>query len=187
MEKAVLRRQFLQARQGLDPALRAEWSRRAQAAVIASHWFAAAAVILLYLPIRGEVATDRIAAAARSGGKRLLLPRVRERPRGLLLHDWVGEAVPGAYGILEPAPDWPVVDPGLVDLAVVPGVAFDRVGGRLGYGGGYYDRTLPAIRAANPAARFVGLAYGMQVVDRLSRAAHDLPVDGLVTEEGWIV
>lgn len=187
MEKRQLRQQMIAARQALPPAEREVLGRRAQQALVASSWFQRARVVMLYLPIRGEVETAGIAAAARAGGKRLVLPRVQREPRRLWLHLWVGEPESGAYGIPEPDASWPLVQPGEIDLVVVPGVAFDRLGNRLGYGAGYYDRTLPEIRSANPSARCVGLAYGLQVVERLPAAPHDVPLDGVATEDGLIV
>jgi 5-formyltetrahydrofolate cyclo-ligase len=125
-----------------------------------------------------------------AAGKLLALPRVRREPKHLWLHAYPGEPsalVTGAYGIREPAPDWPLVEPAAVDLVVVPGVAFDRHGTRLGYGGGYYDRMLPTIRAGNPAAALVGLAYGFQVVADLPGDPHDVPVDAIATEAGLVM
>jgi len=186
MEKRELRQQMIAARLALAPAEREALGRRAQQALVQSAWFARAGVVMLYLPIRGEVETADIAAAARAAGKRLVLPRVRKEPRRLWLHLWVGEPEAGAYGIPEPLPSWPAISPAEIDLVAVPGVAFDRQGGRLGYGAGYYDRTLAEIRSANPAARFVGLAYGLQVVDRLPTGPHDVPLHGVATEDGLI-
>ncbi|MFZ5816252.1 MAG: 5-formyltetrahydrofolate cyclo-ligase [Bacillota bacterium] len=183
MEKRALRREMIARRQGLEPAERARRSRAAQEALIATDWFHQARSLLLYLPIRGEVETGLLAEAARAAGKRLLLPRVEREPvPRLWLHQWVGEPVAGAYGIQEPAPDWPRVEPGEVDLAVVPGVAFDRTGNRLGYGGGYYDRTLPLMGRG----RFVALAYAFQLVEALPAEPHDVRLHGIATEEGVI-
>lgn len=179
MEKRALRKQMIEARLALAPAEREERSRRAQMALLASPWFEQARTILLYLPFRGEVGTGLLARAA---GKQLVLPRVQREPRKLWLHRWDGEPVAGAYGILEPAAAWPLVEPGEIDLVVVPGVAFDRRGNRLGYGGGYYDRTLPLMAGAVK----VGLAYGLQLVAALPAEPHDVPLDGIATEEGLI-
>jgi len=164
-------------------------SAAAQEALIGSPPFARAETVLIYMPFRGEVATEVIARAAAGAGKRLALPRVVRQPKGLVLHSYSGEPATlagGAYGILEPRPEWPVVAPRAIDLVVVPGVAFDRSGGRLGYGGGYYDRLLPAVRTANPGAVLIGLAYGFQVTQELPRDSHDIPVDGLATEWGYV-
>ncbi|HWI50966.1 MAG TPA: 5-formyltetrahydrofolate cyclo-ligase [Symbiobacteriaceae bacterium] len=189
MEKTELRKFMMERRLAQAPAERERLSLAAQAALIGSPAFAAARLVLLYIAFRGEVATEAIAAAAVAAGKGLALPRVIREPRGLVLHAYNGDPATlarGAYGIAEPRPDWPVVAPAAVDLVVVPGVAFDRTGGRLGYGGGYYDRLLPEIRAAHPGAMLVGLAYDCQVTDGLPRDPHDIPVDGLATELGYV-
>lgn len=184
MEKRELRTEMIAARQALFPEERAERSRRAQLALAGSEWFRLAQTILLYLPFRGEVETALLAERARAAGKRLVLPRVERRPvKRLGLHRWDGEPVPGAYGILEPAPNWPLVEPREVELVVLPGVAFDRQGNRLGYGGGYYDRTLPLM---DQAVR-VALAYSFQVVAALPAEAHDVPLHGVATEDELII
>lgn len=184
MEKDALRKELLARRQALAPDVRERCSHAAQEALIGSAAFAAANQILIYIAFRGEVGTERIARAAVAAGKGLVLPRVVKEPRGLVLHAYSGDPAtlaPGAYGIMEPRPAWPVLAPAEVDLVVVPGVAFDRSGGRLGYGGGYYDRLLPGLRHA----RLVGLAFECQVVDRLPHDPHDMSVDGLATELGY--
>lgn len=188
MEKAALRREMIRRREELDPAERERLSREAQEAVIRSEPFQRAKVVFLYAAFRGEVGTDRIAAAALAAGKRLVLPRVGRKPPRLYLHEYAGDPnslLPSAFGVPEPDPSWPQVEPGAVDLVVVPGVAFDPAGWRLGYGAGYYDRTLPAIRAGNPSAVAVGLAYGFQVVPGLPVDPHDVPMDAIATEVGW--
>ncbi|HEY8347135.1 MAG TPA: 5-formyltetrahydrofolate cyclo-ligase [Symbiobacteriaceae bacterium] len=189
MDKAALRRQMIRRRLELSPAERERLSRAAQEAVIGSEPFRRAAVVLLYAAFRGEVATDRIMAAGKAMGKRLVLPRVVKGAPQLALHEYPGD--PGAlvisrFGVPEPDPAWPQVAPGEIDLVVVPGVAFDSAGWRLGYGAGYYDRTLPTIRQANPQAVLVGLAYGFQVVPALPVDPHDVPMDALATEAGLI-
>ncbi len=180
---------MIQWRMALDQQARVRMSRAAQEHIIASDWFREAKTILLYIAFRGEVRTQMIATAGGAAGKRLVLSRVEKEPRGLVLHAYSGDPntlVRGAYGIAEPHPDWPVVAPGEVDLVVVPGVAFDRRGNRLGYGGGYYDRMLPDVKAANPAAKLVGLAYGFQIVPELPREEHDIPMNGVATEDGLL-
>ena len=89
--------------------------------------------------------------------------------------------VPGPYGIREPAATLPVVAPRDLDVMLVPGVAFDPRGNRLGYGGGYYDRVL----AARPCLT-IGIAWTFQVVDAVPMEPWDQPVDALLTESGWV-
>ena len=107
-----------------------------------------------------------------------MLPRVR--PDHTLDHHAVrgpDELTPGPFGIAEPRPSCPTVAPAALDVILVPGVAFDRAGGRLGYGGGFYDRFLAACTGPR-----LGLAFALQLVACVPREAHDLPLAVLVTE-----
>ena len=95
--------------------------------------------------------------------------------------------VEGPMGLREPDPDRSEpIDLGEVDVMLVPALAFDRSGIRLGYGAGYYDRALAELRR-HGRATVIGLAYDEQVVDELPREAHDQPVDLIVTETRTIV
>jgi 5-formyltetrahydrofolate cyclo-ligase len=87
---------------------------------------------------------------------------------------------PGAHGIHEPLAHWPRVVP---DILLVPLLAYDDDGYRLGYGGGYYDRTLAAL----PGARAIGIAYAGQRMDFLPRDAHDYPLNAILTQTGLTV
>jgi len=112
----------------------------------------------------------------------LAFPRVNAKDAPLVFHRWnAGQNLQrGAYGIPEPAKDWPLAYP---KILLVPLLAFDRQGHRLGYGGGYYDRTLDFLRA-NSTVRAIGVAYAGQEVAELPREAHDHPLDAVVTESG---
>jgi 5-formyltetrahydrofolate cyclo-ligase len=83
---------------------------------------------------------------------------------------------PGAFGVHEPLAHWPAISPRVL---LVPLLAFDAEGYRLGYGGGFYDRTLAALQA-----RAIGIAFAGQRVDFLPRDAHDYPLDAVLTEQG---
>ncbi|HEY2035004.1 MAG TPA: 5-formyltetrahydrofolate cyclo-ligase [Rhizomicrobium sp.] len=112
----------------------------------------------------------------------LAFPRVDVRDEPLVFHRWMpGQNLQrGTYGIPEPSKDWPLAYP---KILLVPLLAFDRNGHRLGYGGGYYDRTLDFLRA-NSTVRAIGVAYAEQEVDELPREAHDHPLDAVITENG---
>ena len=108
--------------------------------------------------------------------KKIALPRVDGND--LVLH-WVAgpdDLVKGCFGILEPPASTPVADPNKLDLILVPGVAFDRQGGRLGRGRGYYDRLL-----AGTSAFKVGVCFDWQIVPEVPREAHDIRMDAVVT------
>ncbi len=112
-------------------------------------------------------------------GVRIAFPRVTAKDAPLEFHlvpD--GEALqPGAHGIPEPSEHWPRAIP---NVLLVPLLAYDDHGYRLGYGGGYYDRTLAAL----PKGRTIGIAYAGQRMDFLPRDAHDYPLDAVLTENG---
>jgi 5-formyltetrahydrofolate cyclo-ligase len=135
----------------------------------------------LYAALRSEVATDGLFAALRSLGKTVCLPRTCETPRGLVfaVSDDFADLVPGPLGIGEPSGD--SVPLASIDLLVVPGLAFDRAGHRLGYGAGYYDRVLEAY-----TGKVVGLAYSLQLVSDVPVDRHDRSVDMIVTEHACI-
>lgn len=173
--KAALRQALVSKRRGLSRQAVAVRSALAQEHLLPL--VASSATVLLYSPIRGEVLVDRLFAAA----ARPVLPRVLPGG-GLALHLVTGPLTPGAYGILEPQPSFPEIAPSELDLAIVPGVAFDRQGGRLGYGGGYYDRLLPSLDCL-----VVGLCYGFQLFDTpLPLEAHDVRVGAICTEAGLV-
>jgi len=118
-------------------------------------------------------------------GKRLCLPQVIDKKEGLMEPiempaPWYDNVAPGYFGILEPTKG-STVDPCLIDIVLLPGVAFDQECYRLGYGGGFYDRFLPRL---SPNAIKIGIAFGMQMVDRVPRDPHDIPLDGVCTEHG---
>jgi 5-formyltetrahydrofolate cyclo-ligase len=115
--------------------------------------------------------------------KIVLCPRVEKRGRRLSLHRIADPAVdlsPGVLGIPEPRPDLLEVGPAAVDWALVPGLAFDERGFRLGRGAGYYDRLLPLLR---PDATCWALCLSCQLVRELPVEAHDAPLNGVSTPE----
>jgi 5-formyltetrahydrofolate cyclo-ligase len=119
---------------------------------------------------------------ALESGKRVAAPRVNAAQRMLdvyAISDPERDLGPGFGGIAEPLPHCQSLPLDAIDWVLVPGVAFDKRGHRLGYGGGYYDRLLPLLR--DDAHRVAG-AFDMQIVDRVPIAPHDRPLDAIVTE-----
>ena len=101
------------------------------------------------------------------------------KPSQLLSFD---ELEPGYYGILTPKKEFiRYIDPKEIDLIIVPGAAFDRQGYRVGFGGGYYDRFLTDLNCMK-----ISIAFGLQIVDKVPREGHDLPVDMIITEKETI-
>lgn len=136
-----------------------------------------ARTVLLYVSHDGEVDTFDLMKRAREHGKRVAAPRVVvER---LELREIRGEEdlEAGAYGISEPSADRPLIEPSEVDVAIVPGIVFDKRGHRVGYGRGYYDRLLKETSCPH-----IGLAYGFQIVEYIPEEDYDVPVALVVTE-----
>lgn len=139
------------------------------------------ALICLYDAIGSEVSTRAIAARAIARGLQLAYPRLLPGGLELALHRATpGELGPGALRIPEPPERAPRVAASDVTLAILPGLLFDRRGARLGWGRGHYDATF----AAAPDRPRIGLAYQVQLVDRLPTDEHDLFVHRIVTETG---
>jgi 5-formyltetrahydrofolate cyclo-ligase len=185
--KRTLRTAIIEARDALPPAVRDAASERIAARVLELPQWEAAHTVLLTLPFRSEWDAARVARAALSTGKRVVVPRVDAPARVLALHrigSLADDIVAGYRGIPEPRDALPVAPAAEVDLALVPGVAFDAHGRRLGYGGGYYDRMLPLLRRETP--RVAG-AFDEQIVAQVPAAAHDLGVDVIVTPTRVIV
>jgi 5-formyltetrahydrofolate cyclo-ligase len=165
---------------------RAAASAAITARIVALPSFAAARTVLLTLSFRSEWDTLPLIGIALAAGKNVAAPRVNRATRMLELHALVDpprDLVVGAYGIPEPSPGAEAVAPESIDWVLVPGVAFDQAGRRLGYGGGYYDRLLPLL---DRASRVAG-AFDVQLVDRVPSAPHDIRVGVIVTESRTLI
>ncbi len=180
--KFALRARCLARRDALPERVHAAASAAIVAGIAALACWKDAPSVLLTLPIRSEWNSRPLLEAALAAGKRVALPRVDARTRTLELHsirDPDADVAPGYQRIPEPLPSCPGVAPGEVSWVLVPGVAFDARGARLGYGGGYYDRLLPLLRSGVP--RVAG-AFELQLLDAVPLAGHDARIDRLVTE-----
>jgi 5-formyltetrahydrofolate cyclo-ligase len=179
-------------RRQLPAAQVAERSRRIGDRFVSLAAYREAQCLLAYASCRNEVDTWWIMNRCLADGKSLVLPRV-EREGGLSLRrvqQPTLDLAPGYRGILEPPLNAPELPREAIDLVLVPGVAFDRHGNRLGQGGGYYDRLLYELRSAAVASRrkvpalAMGLAYEFQVFSQVPAGVTDHPVDLVVTESG---
>jgi 5-formyltetrahydrofolate cyclo-ligase len=181
--KRELRDRVLQARDALSAEDRLRAGAAIAAAIATRADFAAAGTVLLTLSFRSEWDTRPLVAVALAAGKTVGVPRVDPARRMLeacRLSDFDLDLAPGFGGITEPLPHCAPVALAAIDWVLVPGVAFDTSGYRVGYGGGYYDRLLPLLRHN---ARRISGALELQVVDRVPAGPHDIPVDAIVTEQ----
>ena len=142
---------------------------------------AAAGTVLCFASFRSEVDTTPLIAWWLARDAVVALPRIvgAHHMEAYAVTDLQSDLVAGRWDIPEPRPGLPLVDPVAIDVVIVPGSAFDRAGGRMGYGGGFYDTFLARLR---PDARRIGICFDLQVVERVPCETHDLCVDLVVTE-----
>jgi 5-formyltetrahydrofolate cyclo-ligase len=143
------------------------------------------AVVSGYAPIRGELDPKPLMQALAARGARLALPAVEQPGRPLRFHAWQpgDPMLRSPLGIDEPRREAPELIP---DILLVPLAAFDALGHRIGYGAGYYDYTLDALRAARPILA-VGLAFAVQQIEAVPAAAHDVALDYVLTERETLI
>ncbi len=176
--KQQIRRQIIAVRRVLPESACAERSARACSRVIEHAEFARARCIVAYVAMRKELDPAGIVEQALLLGKEVGLPRIEGGT--LVLHRYLaGDTLAeNALQVREPRPSAPMLDPAQVDLVLVPALAIDPRGYRVGYGQGFYDRLLPRL----PRAYKIGLGYDFQLIAEAPNAAHDVPVDCLVTD-----
>lgn len=135
---------------------------------------------MLYCDFRNEVATKEIIQILLESGKEVYLPVTIRKEKKLLPKRIfsLDDLVSGTYGILEPHPDAPSINPSFLDVIVVPGSVFDINGYRTGYGGGYYDRFLENLNAIK-----VGVCFDFQLTDDVLPEKHDKKMDFIITEK----
>lgn len=143
--------------------------------------FAAALVVGAFHPVRDEVPLLPVLEGILSSGKILALPKTAGNSLTFLAVKGLEGFTEGPYGIPEPSQGKPL-EPGALDLLLVPGLAFDRRGRRLGYGKGYYDRFLSDVPDRTVT---VGVGYAFQATQNLPEEPHDRRLSALLTEEGW--
>ncbi len=182
MLKKTLRAQMRQQRRAVPPAERARASAMIKQNLTALEAYQRARTIHTYVSWQDEVDTHAVISEALQAGRRVAVPKVQRAARTLVHYfiDDFSALEAGAYGILEPSEEKgarKVAEKNAFDLVLIPGLAFDREGHRLGYGAGYYDRFLAESRMPK-----IGLAFATQVVERVPKTAHDQRVDFIVTE-----
>ena len=186
MMRNQLRKERLAARDQLNAALRRDKSKQIQARLLELPILRDAGHLFIYVHFRSEVETLTLIEQCLAQGKIVSVPvTLREESRLLAvqLTDPATELEPGCFGIPEPTAEQiarALVDPTDIDAVLVPGSVFAPDGGRLGYGGGYYDRFLS--RDAPRACR-IGLAYAVQMVAQVPMQVHDQYMDMIITEQ----
>ena len=178
-EKAIVRKDALMRRDALPPAERAR-----AAETIAARPFPVAiapgTIVSGFMPLKTEISPLPLMRRLVDAGARLALPAIDGRGKPLILRAFAfgDELASGQWGIREPKPDAREVEP---DILLVPLLAFDRRGYRIGYGAGYYDMTIARLRAIKPVVA-AGIAYAAQEIEEVPITARDARLDLVLTE-----
>jgi 5-formyltetrahydrofolate cyclo-ligase len=181
--KAALRAEQRRKRGALAAQVGAAAAEAVADAIMRESRLPARGIVSGYWPLADELdprpTMDRLARR----GHPLALPRVQGRGRPLAFHPWRpgDQLLAGPFQVMEPSPDAPRVVPRIL---LVPLLAFDRMGRRLGYGAGYYDMVLRELRAASPPPLAIGVAFAAQEVAEVPTGPRDQTLDAVVTEQG---
>lgn len=167
---------MLEMRNRLNHPEIAKKSKTIQEFVIKSKEFESAKVVGTYYAVGSEVTTELIIKRATILGKKIALPRVEEDKITFYELSSTKSLIRGRFGILEPPPYEQMND---IDILIVPGIAFDKKGNRLGYGMGFYDRLLSCKRTFS-----IGLAYSFQLLENLPHDKYDKRLDAIASEDG---
>ena len=180
-DKSALRAHVRDRIRGMDAGAREAASRHACERLASDRRFTGASSVMLYMPMRSELDVTPLAMAALRQGKRVSVPRA-DAAAGTLtpigVDSFGADSMPtDSMGVRTPS-DGPEVAPDSLDLVVVPGMAFDRSGHRLGRGAGYYDRFLSRL---SPRTATAGICFDEQLVDAVPHGDHDRTVDCVIT------
>lgn len=182
LSKENIRKFILCKRDIYDSETRLKWDNSIFTRLVNSEFYKKASVIFIFVSFKSEVDTHKIIIRAISDGKIICVPKIHSRSEGMMVFriNSLAELKPGYHGILEPLDKCPEVDSTKIDLIIMPGVAFDKYGGRVGYGAGFYDRFLSEI---NIDVDKIALSYHFQILDNVPMNKEDVPIDGIITEE----
>jgi 5-formyltetrahydrofolate cyclo-ligase len=180
-EKKHIRDQILKQRESLDLNIRSQWDESIFNRFISSEFYKKAATIFAFVSFKSEVDTHKIIKYAAEDGKTIYVPKIQSKEKGIEIFkiEDFNQLKKGYFGILEPVEGCVPADKNTIDLILMPGVAFDRLGGRLGYGAGFYDRFLSGM---DEKANKIALAYHFQILNRIPMDKYDIPIDGVISE-----
>ena len=179
MPKHGLRTRMLALRRSIPIAEQLSAGKVIQETFLASAEYTAASSVALYVATHAEVPTGEIIREILGTGKTLLLPSVTDHGLSFRQISSEEDLCEGRFRIPEPGPNCISRDPAEIDLFVIPGVAFDHYGRRLGYGKGYYNRTIHLLEGTG---RLFGFCYDFQLVSEIAGEPHDVIMDRVITE-----
>lgn len=178
--KGRIRARLKQERDGLSAREAKGMSDKICKGIRTQPWYLQAKTICFYYPLGREADLLPLAGEALALGRNVAFPRVAGKEMEFYKVGSLGDFEEGSFHVMEPVGQTHVSEPGM--LVLVPGVGFARDGSRMGYGGGYYDRYF----ARHKDCLKIGVAYSFQLTEGLEPEAHDISMDGVVTEEGAV-
>ena len=182
--KRLARRVANLAMEGMAPGQAKEDSLAVSRLILESTVWQRASQVMLYVPMSGELNVNSLMENGLKNRKLVALPRfsVKKNAYEACEIDNLSDLVLGKFGVPEPSPDSQIMDTKQLDLVIVPGVAFAGLGGRLGRGGGFFDRLLAGI-----PAKKCGVCFEQQVYPDVPVERHDVKMDMIATPNGWLV
>lgn len=182
ISKSILRDEIIKRRDAIDPRDRVKKNELIKKRLTELREFQNAEVILLYASFRSEPDTHELIKECILKGKRIFLPRVNKKKKELEIREINSfeHLKKNDWGIPEPDEDSPLRDINEAQLIVIPGVGFDRRGGRIGYGAGYYDKLLSELKRSIPV---IAIAYQEQIHKEIPLESHDRKVDMIITDQ----
>ena len=187
--KKILRKEILEKRDNINIDKKEKMDKAIINRFYESKYYKEAKKIFIYISFGSEINTREIINVALKENKKIYVPRTELKTKIMdaVEISSLNSLKESSYGILEPSKENKSVDPNELDLIVVPGVAFDRNGGRMGYGAGFYDRYFKKINTDNiKKITKLALAYYFQVIEKVPMNEQDIPVNYIITEKEFI-
>jgi 5-formyltetrahydrofolate cyclo-ligase len=188
-DKKALRREIINKRNNMDINEKKIKDKKIIDKFYNSEEYKKAEKIFIYISYSSEIDTKSIINKALKDNKKIYVPRTEFKIRRMdaIEITSLDNLTESSYGTLEPGVGESYIDPNELDLIIVPGVAFDRNGGRMGYGAGFYDRYFKKINKDNAMKiKKLALAYDFQVIERVPMDKNDMPIDNIITDKEFI-
>ena len=182
-EKKEIRKHMLKQRDMIDKIQKQKWDNEIFNKVINSEYYKKAKTIFLFVSFKSEVDTHKLIEYAINDNKEICVPKIETKEKGIELYKITGfdDLKVGYYNVLEPIEGSQKISSENIDLILMPGLAFDREGGRVGYGGGYYDKFLK--ESEKNRVKRIAIAYNCQLLDKVPMDENDMKIDGIITNE----
>lgn len=186
LSKKEYREEVLALRSQLDIHTKNQWDNIILDKLINSDYYKNSSVIFAFVSFRDEVDTHKFIKQALKDGKTICVPKVPSKKQGMETHIIKGfeDLKEGYFGILEPIDECTKASPDDIDFILMPGVAFDMEGGRVGYGAGFYDKFLAKLNKDVPK---IAIAYDFQLYEKVPTDEFDIKIDGIITNKDFLI